>query len=343
MADRQRALSDWHEQRLPEWRDAAEHLTRVEKSKQSGSGDIMTAVHAYGEIARDLTVARRNSPQGKITRLLEQLYARYHRALHRKPGSAWQAISGLVLVESVEVFWSLRQQIASVTALFVASLLAGWWLVRTFPELAGLVASEDMINGVARGELWTDDILNVVPSSWLALSILTNNIVVTLFAATLGVLYGLGTMYIMTLNGVMIGGVFAMTANHGLAGRLFEFVIAHGIVELSVICIAGGIGVSLGAAIARPGNMTRRQAFQLASTRAAKLLFVCALFLVGAGIIEGYISPDHGYPLPFKVLVGVVYFLVFAAVLAGLPKRLLDARREGLRSGALNAGGRTGP
>jgi uncharacterized membrane protein SpoIIM required for sporulation len=331
------------EQRLPEWRSAAERLTRVETSKHSDASEIMAAVHSYGEIARDLTVVRRQSPRGKLTRFLEQLYARYHRALHRKPGSAWQAIKQLLLVEVVEIFWSLRQQITSVTALFIVSLLAGWWLVSTYPELAALVASEGMINGVARGELWTDDLLNVVPSSWLAVSILTNNIIVSLFAATLGVLYGLGTIYIITLNGIMIGGVFAMTAQYNLAGRLFEFVIAHGIVELSVICIAGGVGVSLGAAIARPGNMTRRRAFQQASTRAAKVLFVCALFLVGAGLIEGYVSPDHGYPLSFKVLVGVVYFLIFAAVISGIPQRLLDARRASLRSGVATSAGRTDP
>jgi len=334
MSQGEKAHGGWPEQRLPDWRAASERLTRVEKSRNSEARDIMGAVHAYGVIARDLTVVRRNAPGSRLTRYLEQLYARYHRALHRRPGSAWQAVKKLLLVDVVEIVASLRQQIASVTALFIASLMAGWWIVSTYPELAALVASEDMINGVARGELWTDDLLNVVPSSWLAISILSNNIIVTLFAACLGVLYGLGTVYIIALNGLMIGGVFAMTNHHGLAGRLFEFVIAHGIVELSVICIAGAVGVSLGASIARPGNLTRREAFQHASTRAARLIFVCALFLVGAGIIEGYISPDHGYPLSFKLLVGVAYFLVFVAVLAGLPMRLLEARRNGVRPGA---------
>jgi len=328
VARNDRALSDWPEQRLPEWRQAAERLDRIEKSRASPADEILTAVHSYGEIARDLTVVRRVSPGGKVTRFLQQLFARYHRALHKKPGSAGQALRDLFLTDAVEIVASMRQQIFSVTLLFVGSGLAGWWLVSTYPELASLLASESMINGAARGELWTDDLLNVVPSSWLALSILTNNIMVTLFAASLGVLYGLGTIYIISLNGLMIGGIFAMVAQYRLAGRLFEFVIAHGVVELSVICVAGAIGVTLGASIARPGNLTRARSFQRASTRAAKLIFVCAVFLVGAGIIEGYISPDPSYPLSFKVLVGVVYFMIFAAVLGGLPKRLVESRRK---------------
>ena len=317
---------DWAKEKLPEWRESAARLSAVEKSKHATPDEIMAVVNSYGEIARDLTVARRASPDGKLTRYLTQVYARMHRALHRKPGSAGRALKDLFLRDVVDIVRSLREPILYVTLLFIGSGYAGWWLVTTYPELAALVASESMINGAARGELWTDDILNVVPSSWLALSILTNNIMVTLFAACLGVFYGLGTIYIIGLNGIMIGGVFAMVAQYRLAGRLFEFVIAHGIVELSVIAIAGAVGVSLGASIARPGNRTRRRAFQEASARGARLIFVCAVFLVGAGIIEGYVSPNPGYPLATKVLVGVGYFLLFAAVLGGLPQRLIDAK-----------------
>ena len=55
---------------------------------------------------------------------------------------------------------------------------AGWWLVATYPELAGLFASAEMIEKVRAGELWTDDLLNVMPSSLLSVSIFTNNVVV---------------------------------------------------------------------------------------------------------------------------------------------------------------------
>ena len=321
-------LADWPRERLPEWRKAAELLTRIERSKRSGAAELMAAVHAYGEIARDLTVARRYAPQGKLTRYLEQVLARYHRALHRKPGSAKRSLRTLFLAEVPAIVGELKQQIAYVTLLFVVCGLAGWCLVSEYPELASLFASEEMINGASRGELWTDDLLSVVPSSFLAISILSNNIAVTLFAMCLGVFYGLGTIYIISLNGFMLGGIFAMVARYDLAGRLFEFVIAHGIVELSVICIAGAVGLSLGASIARPGNQTRAQSFHRASLRAAKLILVCAVFLVGAGFIEGYVSPNAAYPLSVKVLVGIAYMLLFVAVLGGLPRYLLAAARE---------------
>src|SRR5262249_48497183 len=163
--------------------------------------------------------------------------------------------------------------------LFVASAAAAWWLVSTYPELISLVASEEMIERVEHGELWTDDILNVMPSSVLSVGILANNIAVTLFAFAFGLFFGLGTFYIIGLNGVMLGGVFAFTAQHGMALRLFNFIIAHGLVELSVVCLAGAAGASLGEALVRPGEQTRREAFQIASQRIGKLLVPCALLL----------------------------------------------------------------
>lgn len=327
MSGKHSTMEKWLHVQLPRWRDAADRLTKIEKSKSAKSDEVMSAIHSYGEIARDLSVARHTAPGGKPTRYLEQVYARYYRALYRQPGSLGRGIKDLLLVEVPEIARSLSHQILSVSTLFILSGLSGWWLVGTYPELASLFASEDMINGVSRGELWTDNLLNVVPSSMLAFSILSNNVTVTLFAMCLGVFYGLGTIYIISMNGLMLGGIFAMTAQHNLASRLFEFVIAHGIVELSVICVAGAIGVSLGTSIARPGNQTRAQSFHLASIRSAKLIFMCALFLVGAGIIEGYISPDSAYSLSFKVSVGVLYMAIFVATLSGVPQRLLSAFR----------------
>ena len=149
------------------------------------------------------------------------------------------------------------------------------------------------------------------------MQIFTNNIVVSLFAMALGVLYGLGTIYIIGMNGFMLGGVFAFTAQHGIANRLFQFVVAHGFVELSVVCIAGAVGASLGEALARPGELPRGAAFQAAVARGMQLMAVCLVFLVGAGLIEGFISPDPRVPLGVRLAIGLTYLALFLLVLSG--------------------------
>jgi uncharacterized membrane protein SpoIIM required for sporulation len=190
-------------------------------------------------------------------------------------------------------------------------------MVNTYPALIHLFASPELIATVERGELWTHSLLNVVPSSVLSLQILTNNIVVSMCAYCAGFLFGLGTFYIVGLNGLMLGAVFAFTAQHGLDGELFNFIVAHGCVEISVMCLSGAAGAAVGEALIRPDTMRRAQAFRSAALRSGKLLAACAVLLVGTGLIEGYVSPDARIGFATRVVIGVGYWLVMVALLRG--------------------------
>lgn len=321
MADH-RAISQWFEYRLAVWKSAADDLKSLEHGKSAPPERVLSAVGAYPEIARDLAIARRYAPNGRLTRFLERTYLHLHRIIFRRPRRLREEVKALFLHDAGRIAHELRSHILWVTTWFVLTTLAGYWLVATYPELIALFASDEMIDRVGSGELWTDDLLNVVPSSVLSVGIFTNNIVVALMTLCLGTLYGLGTIYMIGLNGLMLGAVFAFTAQHSMAGRLFEFVCAHGFVELSVICVAGAAGVSLGEALARPGHRTRTAAFQEATSRGTRLMLVGAAFLVGAGLIEGYVSPDPAFPLPARLALGLGYWAVFLLVMTGRLERL---------------------
>lgn len=315
--NRDRATAVWFERRRGEWGRIETRLPALEDRKPIEYAEVLETIREYPELARDVAIAEQAAPGGSLSRQLQSIYGRVHRSLFRAPRSMRDDFLNLILREAPALTRILRWHIASVTVGFIVAALAGWWLVGTFPELAGLFASETMVETVEKGELWTDDLLNIFPSSLLAVSIFTNNIMVTLTAASLGTLYGLGTIYIIGLNGLMLGGIFAFTARHDLAGRLFEFVVAHGFVELSVICIAGAIGFYIGESIARPGHLSRIQSFRRAFSNGARLLTVCVIFLIGAGLIEGYVSPDPRFSLPVRLFVGLGYWLVFLLTLVG--------------------------
>jgi hypothetical protein len=121
-------------------------------------------------------------------------------------------------------------------------------------------------------------------------------------------------------NGFMLGNLFAFTAAYDLEGRLFAFVIAHGMVELSVIIISGAMGMQLGEALIRPGQRNRLQAFQETSINAGKILLAATPFLIFAGLIEGFISPDPRFSLLGRVIIGICSWAIFWLVmLFGLP------------------------
>ena len=315
------ALSHWLKGRAVQWQRLRRALEEVSARRKAELPQLRELVSGYRALARDVSLARAAAPDARLVARLEALLTQVREVIHRRPGNVRDALTGLFRDGAARVAFELRGRIGAVAALFIASAAAGWWLVHRYPELAALFASEEMINHVQRGELWTDGLINIVPSALLSLGIMSNNIVVSLFAFTLGALYGLGTLYIVGMNGLMLGGVFALTAQHGLAGRLAEFVVAHGMVEISVILLAAAAGVELGEALARPGNRGRAAAFRDAVRHAGQLLPVCAVFLVGAGLIEGYVSPDPYFTAAQRVAIGAAYWVLLLLVLTGRLRR----------------------
>ena len=316
----QEALTNWLSSRLGHWQQLESKLKKGATEASSELDEARKVLTGFRSIQSDLSLARRNMPGNPITRYLESLFLRCQEVIYRPPGHLLMQIRDLY---NLEIPRLMRQMIIPLTAtlsLFVLAIFAGWLLVLNYPDLAALFASPEMIDNVQQGKLWTDDILNIAPSSLVSFGIITNNIAVSLFAFALGALYGLGTLYVISLNGLMLGGIFAFTAQYHLAERLFKFIIGHGVVELSVIIIAGAMGLRLGEALIRPGDHNRQQAFQETTLNAGKVLLAAVPFLILAGIIEGFISPDERFGMATRVSVGIISGAIFWFImLFGLP------------------------
>jgi uncharacterized membrane protein SpoIIM required for sporulation len=316
--------SDWLSARAVIWRllsQASDGLRR----RQPSVDDAVAALDGYRSLARDLATVRQRLPGSRVAQSLESIYAQYHAAISRAPHNVRAAVVQLFRDEIPDVVASLRAPLVWVVLLFVLCFAAGWWLIASYPSLISLLASEDMIAHVERGELWTDGLLNVAPSSLLSIRILSNNIAVSVGAFCAGIFFGIGTAYMIGLNGLLLGGAFAFTQQYGLSGALLRFIAAHGPVELSVICLAGAAGVALGESLIRPDYPTRRESFERCTARLGKLLVLCAILLVGCGLIEGYVSPNPRIGLGPRVAIGLGYFAVMLAALSG---RLFGRRRR---------------
>jgi uncharacterized membrane protein SpoIIM required for sporulation len=310
--------------RVPLWRAADARARQLNLGHIDEAADAVRLAQDYRLLAHDLARVRTLLPNTRTREYLEGAYGRAHVILHHGAWRADRALLALLRDELPAVVRWLLPYILWCTAIFALTVLAGYALVRTYPELIALFASPDLIATVERGQLWTEGLLNVVPSSLLSAQILTNNIVVTLFAFCAGIFFGLGTLYILGLNGLMLGAIFAFVGQHALAKPLFTFIVAHGCVEISVMCLSGAAGAAVGEALVRPGPGGRSESFRIAALRSGKLLSACALLLVGAGLLEGYVSPNPRLSLATKAAIGVGYWLFMVALLSG---RLFVQRR----------------
>ena len=304
--------SDWHAVR-----QRAESLSR----RRGGSDvrDALAVVDDYRRAAHEVAAARqtRDPRTAPAAEYLDSVYSDLHDTIHRPARRISEILLSLMRDRVPAAMSAMSLHLLAVTLLFIVSAVTGAWLIYSYPDLIAMFASPQLIATVERGELWTDGLLNVTPSAILSVDILTNNIVVSFFAFASGIIFGLGTFYLIGMNGLSLGATFAFVGQHGLAGRLFDFVVAHGCVELSCICIAGAAGAFVGEALIRPGALTRSEAFRAAAGEGIRVLTVVTLLLFICGFIEGYVSPDPEVPRWARVTIGVGYWFFMISLLRG--------------------------
>lgn len=303
---RQRQEPDSH----AAWREARQRASALRR-RQASVEDALRVVEDYRHAAREIGAARGQDEY------LEAAYADLHDTIHRPARRAREVLVSLLRERIPAALHAMRLHVFAAAMLFVIAGVTGFCMVYAYPDLIELFASGSLIETVERGELWTEGLLNVTPSAVLSVDLLTNNIVVAFFAFCSGVVFGLGTFYILGMNGLSLGAIFALTAQHGLAGGLFDFVVAHGCVELSCICLAGAAGSYIGEALIRPGARTRAEAFRAAAAQSIHLMAAIVLLLIVCGFIEGYVSPDPEVPRWARVTIGVGYWLLMVSFLRG--------------------------
>jgi uncharacterized membrane protein SpoIIM required for sporulation len=151
----------------------------------------------------------------------------------------------------------------------------------------------------------------------MATQIITNNVQVAMAAFAFGITAGLLTVYLLVSNGISLGAVFGLYGSKGIASLLLAFVAPHGVLELTAICVSGGAGFLLAAALLVPGPRTRKRALAENGRRAIKLVAGSALMLLVAGTLEGFVSPIPYWPIELKLAVSAGTALLLYAYLRG--------------------------
>src|SRR6185503_6368708 len=117
------------------------------------------------------------------------------------------------------------------------------------------------------------------------------NLSVVAAALATRMLAGLGTVYMMFFNGLLIGVVGTACHRAGMSLSLWSFVAPHGVLELPAIFIAGGAGLMLAKGLLFPGMLPRRDSIAESGGLAIRLFLGVVPMLVVAGLIEGFVSP----------------------------------------------------
>jgi uncharacterized membrane protein SpoIIM required for sporulation len=126
-----------------------------------------------------------------------------------------------------------------------------------------------------------------------------------------GLAAGIGTIWFLASNGVIIGAVSGYLTEVGYGRTFWSFVAGHSAPELLAIVLAGAAGLRLGMAIISPGNASRRAALVAAAKPAVRIMYGAALMFFLAAFVEAFWSPYSSVPLEAKVAVGLCGWAAF--------------------------------
>jgi uncharacterized membrane protein SpoIIM required for sporulation len=297
------------------------YWTRLEQLvDRSNKGGISALDHRelqelgllYRQTASDLATVREDVTSNQLTFYLNQLLGRAHNLIYM---GHKQKMNGLVRFYSQtfpQVFRETFWQTFVAFLIFTVTGIATWAVTIHDPAFAHRILGPQMMETIEKREMWTQSIVTVKPLA--ASGIMTNNLAVCFTTFAFGITAGIGTIWEMFNNGMLIGVIGAATWQAGMALQLWSFVAAHGVLELPAIFISGGAGLEIARGMLFPGLLPRRESLALAGGRAARLMMGTIPILIIAGIIEGFVSPS-AIATPLKFLLAAVLFAALATYL----------------------------
>ncbi|MGC1122670.1 MAG: stage II sporulation protein M [Candidatus Methanofastidiosia archaeon] len=253
--------------------------------------DLDSFLILYRQACADLAYVRTYFPRSRAEEYLNSLVARSHSQLSRTQQASLPRVRRFFTTTFPELFASNAQFVGLAFLVFmgtVAVTYIGWQYDEQF--FAGLspMPMDILRERAARGSVGPN--MNGFVAPIATSSVFANNTQVGIVTYGSGILLGLGTIFYLVVNGLLMGVVTAFFVDQGLGVSLAANILPHGILELTAIFICGGAGLKLGNAVLNPKDLSRSEAVSIAGKEATQLVAGAIVLLIIAGVIEGYFS-----------------------------------------------------
>jgi uncharacterized membrane protein SpoIIM required for sporulation len=287
----------------------------------------------YRASVADLALARRRFAGDPLVDRLERLVLRARPVVYGE-----RARRGSLRAFVSRGYWlQLREHRAALAvaaaAMFAPALLSAAWAVRDPGAAIGLLPAA--FRGAAAPHVHHLP-TGAASQAGFASSIFTNNIGVTFLVFAGGLLFGVGTLYVLAYNGLLLGTLAGLMIQAGTFSVFVRYVVPHGLLELSCISVSGAAGLGMGRVLIDPGLLPRGEALRREARKAVALVLGTAPWLVVAGLTEGFVTP-RGLPLGAALAVGVALAVLYwsiALTRGRLLARAVDSPRNARASPA---------
>lgn len=273
--------------------------TTFEKALKSGRNfdpDVLSDL--YIEITDHLSYANTFYQGSNTARYLNALASQAHQKIYKTKRESKNRIVSFWKTEFPTMFYQHRRELLIAFLVFGFFALVGAFSSANEGDFVRSILGDGYVN-MTLDNIENNDPMAVYKQQGefnMFLGITINNIKVAVFAFAFGIFLGIGTLYIMLRNGIMLGSFQYFFYEKGLLWESARTIWIHGTIEIAVIIIAGCAGLVLANGILFPGTYTRLESFKRGVKNGLKIMVSTVPFFILAGFLEGFVTRHTEMP-----------------------------------------------
>jgi uncharacterized membrane protein SpoIIM required for sporulation len=300
--------NQWILKRRPHWDRLAALLAQADAGglRQLSRAELQEAALLYRQVASDLSVLRQDATARTYAHHVNQLLARAHHIIYSGRKTNLLTVFRFLRDEYPAIFQGQIGYVLASLLITLAFAILGAAITSARPEFMRHYLGPDMIATMERHEMWTNSVVSVAPQA--SSFIMTNNLTVCFVIFASGVVFGIGTIWFLYRNAMLLGVIGMACHQYGMSVSLWSFVAPHGSLELPAIMIAGGAGLRLGHSMLFPGALRWKDSVAKGGVEASRLVSGIIPLLIIAGILEAFFDPSPAPPVWLKFTLGGALF-----------------------------------
>jgi uncharacterized membrane protein SpoIIM required for sporulation len=298
--------------------DKWQQFERMITSKGSSDPDLMADL--FIQLTDDLSYAKTNYPKAKSTQYLNSLAARVHQEIYKNKKEKKSRIITFWRYELPFIFRNSHKQLLYAFIIFVVAMLVGIVSAAYDDSFVRLILGDSYVNmtidNINKGDPMA--VYKSMNQVNMFVGITVNNIYVSFLCFAMGMLFSLGTGYMLFTNGVMLGSFQYFFYSKGLLLQSVLVIWIHGTLEISAIIIAGCAGLVMGNSFLFPGTYYRGVSFVRGAKQGVKIVIGLVPVFITAGFFESFVTRYSQMPMWLSVsIIGssltfiIWYFIIY--------------------------------
>jgi uncharacterized membrane protein SpoIIM required for sporulation len=263
-----------------------------EQNQQTPANNPDEQAERFITLLDDLAYSKTFYPQSKVTKWVNGIAANTYQKIYQNKKEKYSRLGSFWKTELPLVMYQYRKVLYFTFALFMLFVGIAVWSSTKDYKFAAAFLGDDYVQ-MTEENINSGDPFGVYRDgdkfSMFAV-IMFNNMLIFFLQYTGGILYGLGTLYWVFKDGLLIGTFQSMFFLKGIGWQSVMVIWMHGCIEISCMILSSMAGFILAKGILLKGTYSLMESLKIHAKTSIKLILALIPLTIIAAFIESYIT-----------------------------------------------------